>query len=180
MPRAGYAVKSDLLDSKAAGGFGTSENKSWSMKEVDVKASGIVLSLKKNACCATSGGDCPMILVLANGTNESAWFNAADSMLALNREAKDQAGTWRPIEYRPNPDCGNSFHRVALNSLRAWVWDVPETKGAFKTKSRYVLHGLAKPIYSPEFDAQIDLSVFSVPDTVKGVLSPDGSFSFRS
>ena len=181
MPPAGYRAKSDLLDEKALGGYGASDNASWSMKDVDVTGKGVFLVVKKNACCMTKGGSCPMILALANGNPDTVWFRAEDSRLAVGREAMDNKGVWRPIEFRAPSDCGNSYHRVALGGGRAWTWDVPSDNGPFATKCRYVLYGLDKSVFSGEFDAKINAGMFLLPEEwSKGYeLKPDGSLSFR-
>ena len=163
MPPAAYTAKSDLIDDKCAGGWSPSLNSSWTMKDVAVEAKGLSIVVKKNSCCGP-GGSCSMIVILANGTPETVWLKASDSRLNLGREARDSAGVWRPIEYRAHTTCGNSFHRVALGSNRAWTWDIPATTGSFATKCRYVLSGLEKPVVSAEFDATIDPAIFSLPE----------------
>ncbi|MBS1715428.1 MAG: hypothetical protein JST30_13950 [Armatimonadetes bacterium] len=163
MPLARYPAKSDMPDTVSAGGWGTSTNGSWSLAEVNVKADRLSLVVQKNACCGPGEGNCPMIVVLANGSASPVWLRAEDSWVGLIREAKDAKGVWRPVEYRPTPDCGNSRHRVALNAGRCFSWDVPETKGGFATKSRYVLVGQDDTLWSNEFDAKIDPASFVPP-----------------
>lgn len=180
MSQANYGAKSDLVDVKAVGGFGESANASWSMFEVNLQAKSLSLVYIKNACCGTGANDCPMKIVLANGSAEDVWLRAADGRLNLAREAQDSSGKWRNIEFRPPVDCGNSFHSVALTVGRAWAWDVPTTTGTLRTKTRYVLHGLAKPIYSPDLQAQIKESDFDLPvQWSTYVLLPDGSLNFK-
>ena len=181
MPAAGYLAKSDLVDDNAPGGFGTSDNSSWSMKDVDVTGKGVLLIVKKNACCMTKGGSCPLILALANGTPDALWLRAQDSRLELGREAKDLQGTWRPIEFRVPSDCGNSYHHVALSAGRAWTWDIPSDNGPYTTKCRYVLYGLEKPVVSGEFEAKINAGMFVLPEAwAKGYeLRPDGRLALR-
>ena len=179
MAPAHYTAKSDLIDTECAGGWSTSTNTSWTMADVAVEAKGLKLFVKKNSCCGPSG-DCTNILVLANGTGADVWLKASDSRLDIGREARDREGVWHPIEYRMQSTCGNSFHKVALQAGRAWVWDVPASSGAAKTMCRYVLHGLEKPVYSGEFEASVSLTDFQLPENLKGYnLLPDGSLSSR-
>lgn len=165
MPAANYAAVSDVADKSAPGGFSVVGSKSWTLLDVDVEAEGLKLVVKSNACCM-KGGDCPKILVLANGTAEAAWFRAADSRLSIGRESLAADKTWKPTEYRLLSDCLHSYHKVALNPGRAWTWDVPSASGAMKTKSRYVLYGLEKPLVSNEFDSALDPAAFLVPESV--------------
>jgi len=163
MPMAHYGAKSDAPDTESAGGWGPSANGSWSLEEVNVKADGLTLKVQKNACCGPGEGNCPMIVVLANGSGAPVWLKAEDSWVGLIREAKDAKGVWKPVEFRPTPSCGNSFHRVALNPGRCFTWDVPATKGRFATKNRYVLVGQSQAVWSNEFDASIDPAMFVPP-----------------
>lgn len=180
MAPAAYCVNSDVPDTKAPGGFAPSKNNSWSMADVNVKADKLTLTVKKNVCCAMKGGECPLILVLANGTKEPVQLQASDSRLELGREAKDRSGNWRPIEFRAPSDCGNSRHQVVLSADRVWVWDVPSWNGSFATKCRYVLSGLDKPVVSEEFDAKIDPQSFELPaEWQKYGLLPDGRLQIK-
>lgn len=169
-----YPAKSDLVDAEAPGGFAESKNASWSMADVAIEAQNLKLLVKKNDCCGP-GEDCAMIVCLANGTPQTVWLRAADSRLALVRQAKDIAGNWQTIEYRRQVTCGNSFHRVALNAGRAFVWDVPSTSGPIQTKVRYALFGLEKPVYSNEFDAKLAPEAYLLPDEFQSkTIGPDG------
>lgn len=179
MAASSYAALSDLPDTSAPGGFGTSTNASWSLKDLAIEAEGLQLVVKKNDCCGPSGGECEKIVVLANATAEPVWLNAWDSTVALIREAKDAKGVWRPVEYRQSPDCGNSCHQVALNPGRCWVWNVPTSAGIQVTKGRYVLHGRGKPVVSGEFETRVDPMAFVLPTQFATgyKMSPDGTVS---
>lgn len=170
-----YPAKSDIPDPDAPGGFAESKNVSWSMAEVALEGKSLSLLVKKNDCCGP-GGDCAYIVTLSNGTKEAVWLKAADSLLALVRQAKDIAGNWRTIEYRRQVTCGNSRHRVALSPGRAFVWDVPSTTGPLQTKVRYALFGLERPIFSNEFDAKLSPEAFLLPDEFQSkTIGPDGT-----
>ncbi|MBL8064859.1 MAG: hypothetical protein JNM34_03260 [Chthonomonadaceae bacterium] len=166
MEMARYSAKSDLPDTSAVGGFGESEHVSWGIDEVAVDTKDLTLIVKKNECCG-SGAECPQILILANGTSENVWLPAFDSLLPIVRQAKDSSGTWRNIEYRLYPDCGNSYHRVALGAKRAFVWDVPTTSGPISTKSRYVVYLGKDEVFSNEFDCKVSAGAFNLPTEYK-------------
>ena len=176
MSPANYCAKSDLPDTQAAGGFAVAGSPSWTLADVNVKAEDLTLTVQKNVCCGTKGAECPQIVLLANGGKDPIWLPASDSRLQIGRESKDEAGVWRPIEFRVPSTCGNSRHRVALLPGRAWVWDVPTTTGPFTTECRYVLYGLAKPVTSKPFTANISVSMFQLPASWNGyTLGPDGT-----
>ncbi|MBS1723600.1 MAG: hypothetical protein JSS66_11670 [Armatimonadetes bacterium] len=166
MHRSVFAAKSDLPDTQAAGGFCISENASWGMKEVAVNANKLTLLVKKNDCCGPAGGDCERLVALANGTKETLWFSAEDSVIGVVRQAQDVTGQWKPVEYWGGSDCGNSFHHVALLSGRCWVWNVPQAKAGVTTKNRYAFFGQKEPLYSNEFDAKVEATDFLLGPTL--------------
>lgn len=175
MVAANYGVKSDQPDTTAPKGYSTSNNASWSLKDLNIKGKELSLSFLKNACCGTKGGECPMKLVLSNGTGSDVWLHAEDSRLAMSREAKDVLGQWKPIEFRMRSDCGNSYHRVCLSAGRAWTWDVASSTGSMKTSTRFVLYLGDKRLMSPELITSLNPSIFELPDQLSGYqLNPDG------
>lgn len=169
-----YGAKTDLPDIAAIGGFAESKNRSWSMAEVNVEGKTLTLTVKKNACCV-KGPDCPQIVVLSNGTSEPIWFSAADGIISLFREAQMPNGEWKPIEYRLGSDCGNSFHKVALNPGRAWIWDVPSSTGKTMASCRYVLKNGNSRFESAVFQTKINVSDFVIPDQYKKEYTLDSS-----
>lgn len=118
-----------------------------------------------------------MSLYIANITKDTFYFNAQDSELYLNLQAKDMNGEWQDIEYIENSWCGNSYHTVFLPPNNQWQFTIPIFEGEFKTKIRAKLHYKTqqkqkedKVLYSNEFEASINPGQF----WRKSEFAPDG------
>ena len=96
-------------------------------------------------------------LLLANRTGRRVGLKALDSCLYLFCEAQAPDGQWRAIELMPRTDCGNSFHRVLLETQEYWEFVVPLYQGSLKTRLRYRLDisPSQPPIYSNIFEGSI-------------------------
>ncbi len=72
-----------------------------------------------------------------NSTDQDEWMRAADGNMLGWLEALD-GKDWKPIEYHPWSDCGNSFHRVVLPSGYAWDYTKVVPRGDWRTLVRWV------------------------------------------
>jgi hypothetical protein len=95
-------------------------------------------------------------LLLANTTGEPVRLVAQDSLLSILRQAQDEHGVWRDLEYMPESSCGNSYHTVRLHPGRAWRFAVPQFEGPLKTQMRFVLAHKGQTIVSNTFEGRID------------------------
>jgi hypothetical protein len=136
-----------------------------------------------------------MTVYLANNTKDTVWFNAQDSRLYMNMQAKDADGNWRDIEYLPSSWCGNSYHSLSLAPSAYWTLLAPRYDGSMPTKLRIQVrivapadvtaidtrredrtyHGRRQlTIFSNEFDGRINLAQFwRKPDYYpSGIMDP--------
>lgn len=105
---------------------------------------------------------------LANKLSDTVRFNAQDSRLYMNVQAKDVHGNWKDIEHLPSSWCGNSYHTLRLEPDHYWDFVTPVYSGEFKTKLRIKLEvrssGKSKDksytIYSNEYDASVNPGQF--------------------
>lgn len=72
-----------------------------------------------------------------NSTDQDEWMRAADGNMLAWLEALD-GQDWKPIEYHPWSDCGNSFHRVVLPAGYEWTYNKIVPKGDWRTFVRWV------------------------------------------
>jgi hypothetical protein len=104
---------------------------------------------------------------IINDSKDTLLFDAQDSYLDLKLQARDQAGEWKDIEYRPPSWCGNSYHSVFLPPQHYWESVIPCYEGAQRTKLRAVLSDGRKVsqkddivLYSNEIDGSINPAQF--------------------
>ncbi len=113
------------------------------------------------------------VVYVANSTNREIEFNAQDSRLYMNVQAKDAEGRWRDIEYLPVSWCGNSYHIMTLSPNSFWSFSTPLYEGGFPTKLRIELKYIDPKrkendgkrrkvitVYSNEYDGSINLAQF--------------------
>lgn len=151
-----YMAGSMIEDPTAAGGFFAAENHPVRVPEDQ-------LSNKIAAILTTSGKG--LEVRLSNG-GEIAWIRAADSNLFAWLEAKDMQGNWQPIEYKHWYSCGNSYHRVALQTGYGWKWEVKLPAGEFQTRVRWRYETSEGVRYSNEITAKIPAHRFELPAEV--------------
>lgn len=119
---------------------------------------------------------------VANNLVDTVKFNAQDSRLYMNVQAKDARGNWRDIEHLPGSWCGNSYHTLKLEPNHYWEFVTPVYDGAFKTKLRIKLEvrssGKSKDhtrtIYSNEYDGSVNPGQFWNTDhhIPSGIMDP--------
>ncbi|HYE80357.1 MAG TPA: hypothetical protein VEI97_20460, partial [bacterium] len=73
---------------------------------------------------------------VANTTGERVFFHAQDSRLRIVVQILDPVGKWRDIERMPTTTCGNSYHRVWLESNEYWAFVMPRYGGGLATQMR--------------------------------------------
>ncbi|MGH1387164.1 WG repeat-containing protein [Kordia sp.] len=120
-------------------------------------------------------------LYVYNTTKDSIFFDAQDSRLYMNVQAKDSNGDWKDIEYLPSSWCGNSYHNLFLAKNSFWEFTIPKYEGAFQTKLRVKLlyktnhkDKDSKIVYSDEFDGSVNPAQFWYKGsyTRSGIMDP--------
>jgi hypothetical protein len=167
-PRGWYYAGSNLKDEDALGGFGTCDN---FPKKCDHNALGKpgelslvafpdeVVDFRKRKA---------ILLRLVNRTEKTMEFSACDSGLYVVHEALDRDGQWKPLERFPATFCGNSFHRVFLETNEYWEFFAVPRDGSFKTKLRFRLEPKGEQgivagggtLHSNEYEGSIDPAAF--------------------
>lgn len=155
MQHAAYPAGSLVEDTEAPGGFGTSDN---FPKQFTPGRYPNLLTISRT--------DEKISIAIANQTNETLWFRAADGNLIAWLEAKD-GNTWKPIQYHNWYTCGNSYHRVALQTLRVFTYSIPIPTGSLKTEVRFAIsqsssEGTNKPLYSHTIETTINPNLFKL------------------
>jgi hypothetical protein len=116
--------------------------------------------------------DHAMVLVLANRTGRTLWWDAVDSSLPIFQEARDGEGNWKAIEYAWTEDinawCGNSYHRLALPDGKCWRFAVPRYLGPRMTQLRFRLDGPRGAVVSAPYSGGVHFG--QVQDHVPGQL----------
>jgi hypothetical protein len=88
-------------------------------------------------------------------------FPASDNRLYLVAEALDESNKWMRITSLTSSFCGNSRHKVLLDSNEYWTFKAPIFKGSFQTKLRYTLYiGETTRICSNEIPVRINKTQF--------------------
>jgi hypothetical protein len=155
-----YPAASRIDDQEAPGGFGRGNN---FPKPMNRKGEKLMAVLEK-----TGKG---IRVSVFNGSNQSAWLQAADSNLMGFLEAKDRSGVWQPIQFHHWYTCGNSYHRVNVPSKHGWEYQVDIPSGSVKTHVRWRLDMGETKLVSNELP-------FSLPAT-RFRLSPEMAQSYK-
>lgn len=134
-------------------------------KKIDkrFKRKGFYLVLNPSDTSVINGNILACKLYLVNRTDTLITLNAVDSRLNIIAEALNDKFEWQPISCLPSSDCGNSYHRVALEKDEYWSFDIPFFKGFYKSKIRYSLYVGSKyvnKVISNEIDAYINKEQF--------------------
>jgi hypothetical protein len=171
-----FIVGSAARDPEALGGFGGSSNYPRPIGR-NVPPGTISLIALPEETSPFGGSHRGFLVVLANATGKGVWFSASDSRLSIVREAVDEQGVWRPIEYLPSSWCGNSYHRVFLPAGEAWTFTAPTYRGTIATRMRFVHKQGESAIYSNEFPGSINPGQFSSREGYKpsGIMDPYGN-----
>lgn len=157
----GYCfAKSQLKDTTAPGGFGPSNNIPQKAERINV-ANALFLIAHPNV--VEPFGDSPgMRVTLVNYTKELLSFDAVDSRLGIVQQAQDADGAWRPVEYLPMSDCGNSYHRLFLAPNYFWAFAAPRYQGTMPTKLRFALKlADGATLYSNTFGGSVNPTQFT-------------------
>lgn len=107
-------------------------------------------------------------LSVCNTTGDTVMFKAQDSRLYLKLQAKNKKGEWADIEYLPSSTCGNSYHKLKLESGSQWNFVIPDYRGSFQTRirARLAVTDNTDPakeniIYSNEFNGSVNPGQFT-------------------
>lgn len=168
MVRGYFYAGSRIVDRKAFGGFGTSENYSRRIDaSLRISEHGVVLIAFPDQPVPFSSKYRGIRVILANTTEKSVGFAASDSRLYLVQEAVDTDGLWKSVEYTPSSWCGNSYHTVYLPSHEYWEFAAARYTGERRTKFRFKLiidfpGGKPRTVISNEFDGSVNPKQFLV------------------
>ncbi len=168
VPRGWYFAGSHLEDENAFGGFGPCDN---FPKKCEADAPGMAGKLTLVASpneIVDFRNRKAIVLRLINRTEKTMEFSACDSSLYIIQEGLDSDDKWKPLEQFPDTFCGNSFHRVFLETNEYWKFFALVRQGEFKTKLRFRLEPGGEPgiaagggaIYSNEFEGSMDQRAF--------------------
>jgi hypothetical protein len=157
-----YPVGSRVRDREAPGGFGPCANYPKDLGDHAWGDAGRVSLVAFPDEAVEFGKHRGLAVRLVNRTDQTVAFQVSDSCLYLVQEARTAGGQWRPIEFRPDPSCGNSFHRVFLKKGQYWEFPAPRYDGRVKTAIRLRLDPggdrdpARPPIYSQEFEGAVE------------------------
>lgn len=116
------------------GGFGKSENFPKAIHKKDhFKANQLSVSIQNNL---DKTSNCPLALYISNLSGHDRYFQAQDSHLYLQLQAKNEEGEWQDINSLYESDCGNSFHTLTLPHGNYWGFSMPTFEGVFSTVLR--------------------------------------------
>lgn len=163
MRMVGYRAASHKPDTEAPGGFAPSEN--YPTAVGPVRSSG---RFRLTLTIASAGVG---TLKVTNQYANEMIFRAQDSALPIVQEAKDSKGIWRPIEFLPPADCGNSYHRLFLPGDHEWTFSTFLEQQGTKTRIRARMTTDTAVVYSNEIDGFIGAHRFE--------LSPQHSQMFK-
>lgn len=176
MMRGYCTAKSSSVDKTALGGFGRSNRAPQEITSTAANASNECYLLAQPKVVTDFANGKGMRLVLVNASSAPVTFSACDSRLNIIQEAKDESGMWKPIEYLPSSWCGNSYHRVSLDSGQFWSFPVPRYTGSLKTLLRFrLIDGADKTLLvSNEFKGSVNLKQFTAKQTYnpKSLMDP--------
>jgi hypothetical protein len=165
-PGGWYCAGSNLKDDKAPGGFGPCDNFP-KKREKDGPGKPGELSLVAFPDEVVDFRNRKAVVIrLINRSEQTKAFSACDSSLYIVQEALDRQGQWKPLERFPDTSCGNSFHRVFLESNEYWEFFAIVRSGQLKTKLRFRLEAGREEgnavgggaLYSNEYEGSIDPS----------------------
>lgn len=149
MIQALYPAGSLKKDPTEAGGHAESSNMPKLMTSKNRLQSNLGVQLK-----ATKAG---VSINIYNASTDEAWLRAMDGNMIGWLEAQD-GNEWKPIEYLPFADCGNSYHRVVLPPNYEWLFHRLVPKGEWQTQVRFAVLEKDKKITSPSI-------LMSIPET---------------
>lgn len=169
MNRGYFYASSKYIESLSNyGGWGTSDNQSKSSYPF-FKSSKDTFRLLVDTSQNVKYGEkyIGMRVYVVNTTKDTLFFDAQDSRLSMNLQAKDKNGTWKDIEYLPSSWCGNSYHTLFLASNELWEFTAPAYNGEFATKIRVKLlykkfaeQQKGNELYSNEIDGSVNPGQF--------------------
>lgn len=168
MNRAQYAASSALLAKYAGfGGWAGSGNHARPVADQAFPARTLSVQVGEAATARYAEASVGHQLRISNTTADTVLFDAQDSHLYLNVQARNARGQWQDIEYVPSSWCGNSYHTLFLAPGQYWQLTVPAYAGAFKTQLRVKLlrqnpQDQKKPlvVYSNEFAGGVNPAQF--------------------
>jgi hypothetical protein len=160
---------SKLQDTKAPGGFFEPGNFPQNVRTRSNTHS--LFLLAQPGVVVPFNGSPGMRVSLVNKTQDLLAFEACDSRLPIVQEAQDIDGSWKPVEYLPSSDCGNSYHRVFLGPDQFWAFSAPRYKGTVPTKLRFSMSVVdGSQLHSNVFEGSVNSSQFAVKEEHDDIL----------
>jgi hypothetical protein len=136
----GYFRAYSEPDEDDLGGFGGSQNSAKLITDnKQFQSAGLGVVVDSMNLDTLSGNYLGYHVYVVNNLGDTVRFDAQDSRLYMNVQAKDQKGKWRDIEHLPSSWCGNSYHILKLAPKRYWSFVTPVYEGEYKTKLRIKL-----------------------------------------
>ena len=167
-PRGWYYAGSNLEDEKALGGFGPCDNVPKKCEKDGPGKPGELSLVAFPEEVVDFRSRKAVLLRLINRTEKTVAFSACDSSLYIVQEALDRQGQWKSLERFPDTFCGNSYHRVFLESNEYWEFFAIQRSGSLKTKLRFRLEPGGEgaiaagggDLLSNEYDGSVDPTEF--------------------
>ena len=100
-----------------------------------------------------------------------------DGSIEVVQQARDRAGNWRDLEYKPSYVCGNSYARWVFRAGSAWEFIAPRFKGRFTTELRFAFIDTHAHYADPAIAAQHPLAVMYSPTFIGSI--NDSQFTRR-
>jgi hypothetical protein len=175
----GYFYASSPVMQKYAGlgGWGGSRN-GYKPARSSSKEEGLVIKVSQAVDTVFANSYAAHKVQLINHTADTIVFDAQDSRLYMNVQARNQAGQWADIEYLPTSWCGNSYHQLYLPPRCKWEFSTPVYEGVHPTEMRikltYKKGKKDKVIYSETYSGSVNPGQFyRKPDyTPTGIMDP--------
>jgi hypothetical protein len=135
-----YASSPHKEELAGLGGWGGSKNNSKSdFKKLPVNNNRFEIFIDTMQTVKWSDRFAAFNVYVMNLAGDSLFFEAQDSRLYMNVQARDLHGEWKDIEYLPSSWCGNSYHKMFLAPGRYWQFNTPVYSGEWRTELRIKL-----------------------------------------
>jgi hypothetical protein len=102
-------------------------------------------------------------IYLINKSDSIIKYTSQDGYIPMIREAMDENGNWKPIEYWERSFCGNSYHEASFMPGKCYIMSTDLYGGDFKTKIRFKMRLGQYFLYSNSYDGRINKNQFIVP-----------------
>jgi len=105
-------------------------------------------------------------IYVKNTSKDSIKIETQRGALFMIKEAKNQLGDWKPIEYWLYSDSGSAYSNIVLQQNEIIKSVSKSNEGHFQTEMRIKLYTENKVYYSNNIPCSIHMSHFELPDIV--------------